>query len=196
MRNKSAVPGIAVRIAALVIAASAASLTPAAAQTPKVELSGGYQYTHVPDLNFAIGWFGDATANINDLFGIVGEVSGARTTETVQVNSRQSVDVDLTLLTYMGGIRTASHINTHAVPFVQVLVGGARVGGGANVPSTSFNIGVSESHPAVQWGGGVLLMLTPKVGIRAGADYRAVYFDGGRESEFRVASGVVVALGR
>ena len=48
----------------------------------------------------------------------------------------------------------------------------------------------------MQSGGGVLLMIAPRIGIRLGADYRAVLFEGGQENEFRVASGVVVALGR
>jgi hypothetical protein len=186
----------AVRIGAIAIATVALSMTPAAAQTPAVEVSGGYQYTHVPDLNLAVGWFGDVAANINDAFGVVAEVSGAHTTMTERVSSSQSVDVELTLLTYMGGIRAASHANPKVVPFVQFLAGGARLSGGAAVPSTSFNVSVSESRPATQLGGGVLLMLTNRVGIRVGADYRTVFFDGGRENEFRAESGVVVALGR
>lgn len=196
MRTPGVARVVSVRIGVLAIAAIASSMTLAEAQTPKVEVSGGYQYTRVPDLNLGVGWFGDVAANLGDLFGVVGEVSGARTTMTEQVNSRQSVDVNLTLLTYMGGVRVASHINTKVVPFVQVLAGGARISGEAAVPTTAFNVSLSESHPALQWGGGVLLMVSRTVGIRVGADYRAVFFDGGRENEFRVGSGVVLAFGR
>ena len=197
MRSRRSRFRVAMRMSgAFAMVATAGLMTPAAAQTPKVEASVGYQYTHVPDLNFAAGWVGDVTANVNDLFGIVGEVSGAQTTQTEQISSRQSVDVSLRLLTYMGGVRVASHINPKVVPFVQVLMGSARFSGTANVPTTTFNLGMSESHFAMQSGGGVLLMINPRVGIRVGADYRAVVFEGGQENEFRVASGVVVALGK
>jgi hypothetical protein len=147
-------------------------------------------------MNFGLGWSGDVTANVTDLWGIVGEVSGAHTSMTQFVSPRQSVDVNLSLMTFMGGVRIASHINPRFVPFVQVLGGVARASGGTNVPTIGFNVGVSSTQPALQWGGGVLVMIKRNLGVRAGADYRAVYWEGGRENEFRIGSGIVVAFGQ
>jgi hypothetical protein len=186
----------ALRVAAVVLVTMAASVAAAEAQAPRVELSGGYQYTSVPDFNFAAGWFGDVTANISDVLGIVGEISGAHTTQTEQITSRQSVDVNVSLLTFMGGIRATAHGNRRLVPYMQTLAGAARGSASTDVQAAGFDIAVSETRPALQIGGGVIWMLTPKAGIRAGVDYRAVYFDGGQENEYRVATSAVFAFGK
>jgi hypothetical protein len=196
MKNKR-VFGVGVgRVAAFALVAFAASISPAEAQTPRVELSGGYQYAHVPDLDLGGGWVADVTANITDVLGIVGEVSGARTSVTQRINSRQSIDVDFTLLTFMAGIRSASYSNSRVVPFMQVLGGVARGTASAGVPTAGFDVNVSETHPAIQSGGGVIVMLSKTAGIRAGVDYRAVYFEAGRDDEFRFTTTAVVAFGK
>jgi opacity protein-like surface antigen len=171
---------------------------PAAAQTPTTELSGGYQYTHTPDLNLPPGWYVDVAGNVAPMFAVVGEVSGAYKSETIPVGT-SSVDATARLHTFMGGVRVAARTNPRVVPFGQVLLGAARVSGGvtASGPATSV-IAVSDADTrfALQLGGGVNLLTSGNFGVRVGVDYRRIFVTDGGENEVRVVAGVVIPIGK
>ena len=107
--------------------------------------------------------------------------------------------------TYMGGVRiTPRTSNPKVKPFVQVLLGGAKAsidgtlsasGGGV-----SFSESLSNSHTnsAVQAGAGVNVWASPRVGVRAGFDYRRVFGDSdnfGKVNTVRLALGIVIPVG-
>lgn len=136
----------------------------AAQDTPKVEVSGGYQYAAFKASGddsfekFPAGWYADVAFNATPIFAIVGNVGG---------NYKTIDDEDFTLKVheFLLGVRLGSHSNAHVVPFGQVLVGGGHLkasGGGDSI---------SESRLSFLVGGGVNVMASRSVGFRAGLDY-------------------------
>ena len=181
-------------IAALACLLSAGIAAPAAAQT---ELSAGYQFTRVPDLNLPVGFYVDVSGNVAPMFAIVGEVSGAYKSETVTAGT-SSVDVTARLHTFMGGVRVASHTDPKLVPFGQVLIGAARFSGGGSATSSGVTVsaGSSETDFALQIGGGVDAMMWGNLGLRLGADYRRIFISGSGENEFRLVAGIVIPFNK
>jgi outer membrane protein with beta-barrel domain len=176
----------------------AAVATPAAAQTARTELSAGYQFTRTPDLNLPPGWYIDVAGNVAPMFAIVGEVSGAYKSESIAVGT-SSVDATVRLHTFMGGVRVAARTSPRVVPFGQVLLGAARLSGGvtASGPATSVLAATdADTEFALQFGGGVNLMMSRNFGVRLGADYRRIFISDGGENEFRLGAGVVIPFGQ
>ena len=185
-------------LTALACALCAVVAAPATAQTAATELSGGYQFTRTPDLNLPPGWYVDVAGNVAPMFAVVGEVTGAYKSETVAVGT-SSVDATVNLHTFMGGVRVAARTHPKVVPFGQVLLGAARVGGGvtASGPAVSvFEVSDADTRFALQIGGGVNLMTAGNFGVRLGLDYRRIFVSEGGENEFRVAAGVVIPIGK
>jgi hypothetical protein len=173
--------------AAVVLMAGLAST--AAAQTPKVELAGGYAYLHETDLSVPKGWFASGGENFNDWFGIVGAVSGHYKSETVS-----GVKVNVKLHTYVVGPKFASYKNPAFSPYAQVLFGGARVTGGVNVSvpgSSSVNVSSSENGFDFQPGGGVDIKAGNTIAIRVGVNADVIRSSGETSKEFQFIIGVV-----
>ena len=164
----------------------------ASAQTPKVEISGGYQALHALDETLPAGWYVEVAGNVNPWFGIVGEVGGAYKTKSGQISNNRTADVTSTLHTFAGGVRLTARINRRIVLVHPVLVGGAH----ASVSTDT--VGVTSSPPetklALQPGLGINLMVTDAVGVRVAADYRRVILSDARgdENEFRFTIGIVL----
>lgn len=208
---------------ALVLTLAMGTLTPAAAQDKKVEVSGGYQYSHFSEsdctgsdcsTNVPAGWYAEVAGKVLERVSVLFEVSGAYKTEThsetVQVTPTLTVtatgEAKSKVHTFMGGIRVnAKTANSKITPFVQLLFGGASAkfsgsalasGGGVTV-NESFD--ESHSNGAVQVGGGVNMMASAKVGVRAGFDYRRIFGEPqnfGKVNVIRVALGVVIPFGK
>jgi hypothetical protein len=187
-----------IALTALACGLSVVAATPAAAQTASAELSAGYQFTRSPDLNLPLGWYVDVAGNVAPMFAVVGEVSGAYKSESITVGT-SSVDANVRLHTFMGGVRVAARTNPRVVPFGQVLLGAARLSGGvtASGPATSvLAASDADTEFAVQVGGAVDLITSGNIGVRLGADYRRIFISGGGENEFRVVAGVVIPFGK
>lgn len=108
---------VAIGLGVLLIAATARA-------QDKAEVFGGYQYFRPdggPNMN---GWNGAVTGNINKNFGITADFSG-------------SYGSGLSFLTYTFGPKLTANLGA-AKPFVHVLVGGARIGGGG-ASTTGFD---------------------------------------------------------
>jgi len=87
-------------------------------ETPKVELFGGYQFTHLtPSLN-TNGWNVAIDGNVNRWFSLTGDFSGS------YKNGGH-------MYTYMFG-PTFSARTKRVTPFVHALFGGANIGGGGD----------------------------------------------------------------
>jgi opacity protein-like surface antigen len=142
-----------------------------AADSTKVDISGGY--AHLDDITLAQnlnGWAASVGGSFNDWFGVVGEIGGGYGTATVSTLECGTCIPGLVLgksrslmeYGFMGGPKFVSHHNSKVTPFVQMLVGDARL--------TAFS--ASENHFAVQPGGGVDVNMTPNLGLRLQGDYR------------------------
>ena len=185
-------------MAALACALWAAIAAPAGAQTATTELSGGYQFTRPPDLNLPLGWYVDVSGNVAPMFAIVGEVSGAYKSETMEIGT-SSIDATVRLHTFMGGVRLAARANPKVVPFGQVLLGAARLSGGVTASGPAVSVIAAtdaDTEFALQVGGGVNVMTSGHFGVRLGADYRRIFISEGGENEFRLVVGVVIPVGK
>jgi opacity protein-like surface antigen len=202
----------------LTVAALGVAL-PVAAQTPRVEVSGGYQFLNVSadlesidtgdlpvrdvDQSLPTGWYIDLAGNLNRHFGVVFEAGGnyKSISESATFGGiAASASVDLKVHEFMGGVRYSSRANPTVVPFGQFLIGAingsAKVTASGSVtgsPGFSFSGEASGTDIALQAGGGMQLLLTDKFGIRVGADYLHILADEGGVNAFRFAAGVVLA---
>jgi len=196
---------------ALPLASMLGIMPPAAAQTPKLDLSAGYQFTSVSGEgdNFTIpaGWYADLAGHLSRIFSVVFEVTGAYKTETqsVTISPTRSVSAEAKarLHTFMGGARVSGHTtNTAIMPFAQALFGAANLSASLSASgagTSSIGESHSETKAAMHLGGGVHLMASRRAGIRAAAAYRRIFIpadEGGGENDFLFQVGIVVAIPR
>ncbi len=201
----------------LTVAALGATL-PAAAQTPRIEVSGGYQFLNISadlesidigdvpvrdvDQSLPAGWYVDLAANLNRHLGVVFATGGNYTSiaESATFGGlAASASVDLRVHEFMGGVRYSSRANPTVVPFGQFLVGAitasAKVtasGSFAGFPGFSFSDEAKGTDIALQAGGGMQLRLADKFVVRVGADYiRILAVEG--VNAFRFGAGIVLA---
>jgi opacity protein-like surface antigen len=141
-----------------------------AQDAPRVELFGGYSYLRVDAGLFHIntnGWNASITGNVNNWFGITGDVSA---------HYRSGLD----LYTFVIGPRFAAHGGV--TPFTHLLFGGARAGNGDS--DTSF---------AMVLGGGLDADLPGPFALRlAQLDYHLTRFGGNTQSNLRYSAGIVI----
>lgn len=166
----------------------------ATAQTARVEVSGGYEITRTADQTLPFGWSADIATNLNRAWSVVGEVSGAY---KVIEDEDLRADVNLSLLTLGTGARWSNRRATRIVPFVQVLVGAARLAAHAEILGTK--IGDSSTKFMLQPGGGLVFKMNETFGFVGQADYRRVFLHGQddretRESQLRAFVGVRIGV--
>ena len=164
---------------------------PAAAQdTPKAELSLGYNWLGTKQsgedewTKFPKGWYFDVAGNVSDTLSLVGQVTG----------NYKTFEDDATFNAhfFMGGIRGSSPGRIRG--FGQVLVGGVRT----KFEDPLFDESVSGTDFALQFGGGVNVLGSGGVGLRVGADYIRVFAgeDGGSDvNGLRFNVGVTFGIG-
>jgi hypothetical protein len=196
---------------ALALAEMLGIVSPAAAQTPKVDVSAGYQFTRVfgdgDSMTIPIGWYADLAGHLSPVFSLVFEVTGAykTETETVSISSTRTVTAEAKarLHTFMGGVRLSGQTtNTAIVPFAQVLFGAANLHASLSASGTgisSLSDSQSETKTAMLLGGGVNLMASRRAGIRAAAAYRRIFLpadEGGGENDFLFQLGIVFHIPR
>lgn len=174
-------------IATVAVAMTVATSSGAQAQT-RSEFSAGYQVTHVPDLTLPAGWYADISVPVIPMFNVVGEVSGAYKSESLA-----GVSTTAKLHTFLGGARFSGRGTPKVVPFGQVLIGAAKLNFGVSAAGTSI-FGGSDTEFALQLGGGVNVMSSPRVGVRAAVDYRRIFTVD--ENEVRFAFGIVLPFGK
>jgi len=163
-------------------------------ETPKIELYGGYDYVRYnanPRINGvtssvsygANGMSGQAAYNLNNRFGIVGEVSGYRLARNGLGTTYQ--------VSYLFGPRVS--LRWHVVtPFAQVLFGGVWAADGVTLgPVSAFGMTA---------GAGIDLRVSRYFTVRPlQAEYFMTKFPDGannRQNNFRFGAGIVLRLGR
>jgi hypothetical protein len=144
-----------------------------------------------PDSNLPVGFFADVAVRGTDTLNVVGEIG--RSSRSV---TEFGVPVTLSVTTYQAGVRAIGRMPGLAV-FGQSLVGLAQFAGSAAVPG--FNVSTSMNAVALQVGGGIIVPITPRVGVRTGIDYRyavATSVDTlATARQWRLGGGVTFALG-
>lgn len=140
----------------------------AAAQ--RVELFGGYQFTHLQPSYNASGWNASLTGNFKHILGITGDFSGA-------------YHNGVNTYTYAGGPVLQARLPI-AQPFVHALFGGA----------TLSASGISNSGFAMLLGGGIDVGMRKGFGVRlVQADWISTNFAGERrDRNVRASTGIVI----
>jgi hypothetical protein len=171
------------------------SSVPAAAQAPttgRYDVAGGYAFMRDQDIardnpdisaNFPAGWMASGSARVWRWLAVAGEVGGS--SKTVAIPGDQP---KLRVYTFLAGPRVRRPPGDRIVPFGQVLVGAARA-------STSvLTVTETVTDLAYQPGGGVDVMISGRLGVRAEGDWRIIRSDGTNSKEPRFTLGAVVAF--
>lgn len=170
------------------------SLPALAQHAPKVDISGAFSFLgdqafeesfQQPTAATFPGWVGSVADHLNPWFAMVGELGGNyRPTYRYQLLG----SVNLQIHSYLVGPRFSARAR-QVTPFAHILVGATRFMAHVDGPNTSF------VEFAVQPGGGVDFWVRPRVGIRAGGDYRRYGHENVGHAEFRGQVGIVLAFG-
>ena len=156
-----------------------------AQDTPKVELFGGYSYAG----SGSNGFDASIAANVNEWFGLVGDVGGQYTrlddqgfTEKIRAHS------------FLFGPKFSVR-RKRAVPFVHALFGVSKLKTETNEfgPLLSF----SDTSFAMALGGGVDVKVNDRLAIRVvQIDYLRTNFFGESQNKGRISAGIVLRLGK
>jgi opacity protein-like surface antigen len=172
-------------LAALLVFVSGVAL---AQDHPKAELFGGYSYARinpgsgVKGINLPAGWHASVAGNINNWFGIAGDISGNYGNPTIL-----GVKVNTKLHTYTFGPRISYRKNEKVTPFAHALFGGA------NVKGSAFGVGASDSGFAMTLGGGVDAKINDNFAFRvAQFDYLMTRIQKDTQNNFRLSTGIVI----
>jgi len=157
----------------------------AAQENPKVQIFGGYQFTHVAlDINgFNLnGWNASSSGYVSKYLGVSADFSGSY---------GSSLGVSNKTYTYLIGPVVRLPNRSKMTPFGHVLFGGAYL----NV--SSLSIGGSDNSFSWAMGGGVDVYENSRVSVRlAQVDWLRTQFADSTQSNFRCSGGVVLTFGR
>jgi hypothetical protein len=177
--------------AALLIANMAVRAAAQAAPDPPLDMSVGYQVTHIPGQTYPLGVSLDISGALTGMIRIVGEVGVSVATHTTSSYGRGT----LTLYHYAAGPRFRVSVN-RARLFAQVLAGGVRTHADLATASGSAFIDGDNAF-MLQPGAGVAVPLTRHCAVIGSVDYQRVFFkDYGGDNETRAFLGLQIALRR
>jgi opacity protein-like surface antigen len=168
----------------LVLSCFAAAQDHFAPDHSKVDIFGGYQFTHVAlghdsdgfNLN---GWNASVSGYFNKYLGISADFSGGRYDSPFGINSK--------VYPYLVGPTARFPKHTKMTPFAHVLFGGAHL--------NASSLGLSGSDNSFAWamGGGVDVYVSSRFSVRlAEADWLRTQFADSTQSNFRCSGGVVI----
>jgi hypothetical protein len=145
-----------VHISGIVLTAVLLFATTGSAQT--FDVSGGYAWLHEDELTVPNGWYGAVGFNLNDSFGIFGQIS--RHSKTINT---AGVDVDTNLTIFGGGPRISGNQRAGVTYFAQVLLGGAK----SEATATSLSSATfKDTNFALQPAAGVDVKAGGTIGVR------------------------------
>ena len=164
------------------------------AQTPTVEVFGGYSFARADQTNVPKGWNGAIAGNFSRNLGIVGDVSGhyySQNVAVVQGTSVVNVNANLNLLFYRFGPKfTLRTEDSHIEPFFQALVGGVR--GTEDVGASGVNVSASSNGFSWAVGGGMDIKVSPRIAVRlVQAEFNQLRFSGNSTDGLRASTGLV-----
>jgi hypothetical protein len=164
-------------VAALVLtgasnAAAQASLT---TNSPSYELSAGYQFLHLPDMNFPFGLGIDGAMHFGRL-GLVAEGGWAMHSTSDDDATVGGAEVTTQMWHLAAGPRFTGFNTGRAWPYAQVLVGAAIAH--ASLDDDAFeDLSDTETAFMVQPGFGVTFVAGDGWGIFGQVDYRRTFFE-------------------
>ena len=149
----------------------------------RVDVFGGYQYTHISDSGVSQslnGWNAAVTGNVNKYLGITGDFSGSYATIS---------GVSAHVYTYAFGPTINVNHNGVFNPFVHALFGGAHLNGSISGEGSAGTNGF-----AMAIGGGADAKVAPHIAVRLGQfDWVYYRFQGtGFSNNFRYSAGIVI----
>lgn len=155
------------------------SLSAMAADYPKAEVFGGYQYTRLEGGVNANGFNFAVNGNFNEWFGITADIGAAYKSE---------LGVNFSNYTYTFGPVLSLRANKAFTPFVHALIGGDH----ASVGGSGFG-SVTGNGLALLAGGGVDLNFSEHLAFRAAqVDWMLVHGSGSTSSKnARISTGIV-----
>ncbi|HEY6370043.1 MAG TPA: outer membrane beta-barrel protein [Candidatus Sulfotelmatobacter sp.] len=156
------------------------SLAAMAADYPKAEIFGGYQYTHLEGGYNGNGFNFALNGNFNDYFGITADFGAAYKSQN---------GVSLNNYTYTFGPVLSLRANKAYTPFVHALIGGDHA-----TASVSGVGSASGNGYALMAGGGVDFNINRGLAFRAAqADWMLVHSNGSTSSKnLRISTGIVL----
>ena len=137
--------------------------------TPSYELTGGYQYLHVPDQNFPFGLNVDGAKHYGSL-GLVAELGWAHGSEDVTGG-----DASFNAWNYGVGGRWTGFNSGRVWPFAQVIIGGETLH--TSINAAGIDTSDSETSFMLQPGVGINFIVAEGVVIVGQVDYRRTFFD-------------------
>jgi len=147
----------------------------------KAEIFGGYQFTRVgggDGTNFN-GWNASATGNVNQWFGITGDISGAYKSES---------GAHLHLHNFLFGPTVSYNKASKVKPFAHALFGLSRADAGISGLASG-----SDNAFAMALGGGIDAGIGHNLAVRLfQADYLMTRFGGATQNNARISVGVVL----
>jgi hypothetical protein len=169
----------------------------AAQSAPAFAFGGNYSYVRTNagpgdcgciNLQGGSGW---GSFNLSRSVGIVGEVAAQHASNIAPLTA------NLTLTSFLGGIRLSPKPARVFAPFVQVLLGGAHASG-SMAPGNPGIAGSSNAF-AMTAGGGLDIQLSEHFAVRAiQADYFYTRFTNGvndHQNSLRMGAGLVIRFG-
>jgi hypothetical protein len=180
----------------LFVGAIALAAVPASAQ----EVSLGYQWQRISvddeSESLPLGFNIDVAGPITPTLDIVGQLDWSRKSDSETIFGT-SVDTNISLTTFGGGIRWSSRTNPSATPFVQALFGATRTSFGCEVAGLDCDdfIGedTSSTDPMFQIGGGVAIPMGAWSAVGQ-LDYRRIFGDGEGANSIRLVFGVRLGI--
>ena len=195
------------RAAGILLLTLGAALPAHAQDERKAEISGGYQLLTLHegevDETLGTGWYADVAGNFGPIFAVVVQVSGNYKSygqDEIFNGIRAVIDAQLNVHTYLGGVRVGPR-QAKISPYAEFLIGGATASVDVSSTVTSngqtiFSNSGSESGTdvAMQFGGGVTIWFSNRVGVRGAASYLRVWGDDDEANAIRVAGGITVGF--
>jgi hypothetical protein len=158
---------------------------------PAAEVGVAYVHLSESRMTMPLGWLADLGIPLSDTLAVVGELGRSGRTEVAF-----GIPVSLSVTTYQGGVRMARR-TPRLLVFGQVLGGLGQFGG--RTRSRVVSAVVTLNAVSMQFGGGVVVPLTDRVGIRGGLDYRYAVMTSTdlpiQVKEIRVAGGLIIGFG-
>ena len=160
-----------------------------AQSTPAFEGSFGYSFLRDFSNFNPHGWIGSASGNVNDWFGINGEVGG-----------NYSDSLNSSAHSFLAGPQISFRSTPVVTPWAHFLVGVMRTQTSFRILAFPGPVGFlasgTNSDFAIQPGGGIDYWLQPHLGLRLGADYRRAFKGNLSDTDYLlVQAGLVFRFG-
>lgn len=156
------------------------------------DVSAGYRFLQSEGVGYPWGWYVDATAHVNSLISIVGDVGGAYKSDSLGIGPF-SQSFDARIHTFMGGLKVnATTKQPDVIAFGQALFGVAHL----KTATAAGGVVLSRSaaDPALNLSAGVDVNGGLPVGLRFQIGWVRVFAEGNGANVFQFSVGAKFGL--